>query len=618
MKVRSSRVLVLSVVLLIILSSLFVFPGTVRSQSADHDYDFRASADGSFDTDCGIYDDGSPMGGSDPNWQGSGFGTWGSGSGYTNNVQLSTAGNSSQNAISVNCSIGTTTSASGMTIEYTSNDDAIAFSGIQLFHSGGQTDDYFTWPNTSGTPDTITRTFSITGLTQFNFGAYNCSAAGATTCDNGFSITIHRITLHGTTLATNTPTPTLTPTIPPQGGGGVPSLSCPLLGQDSANFRNLPGNWKLAPTTLTNPVGTTSGLAFTTTNANAQLPLTLSRFNQYILTVRYHITNTTAGEIYLGLGNSPLLRVPIAGTQDTIQSFEVPSSNYEPNRLGTGSNADSYNLILIAPTTDDLIIDFICVKDASPSGGSTGTSGNGSWSSSGFVGIQAAVDGCTIPYDDTNNVFIYAISRIWHCGLKPAQEGIWAGVTNTFRFIQVGWDWLSTVVGNWITWISRTAGVLWAWFSGAAGNILIAVLNAAASLFNSLGLSDLLNRVVQFITNLPSIINAIVQTGIAVISIIGYWIGRFINTVLSVIFAVPALITSIITGFNTSAATVPVYAPSCNSSNPVLYAPCLSFYVLDHTVWDGPAFFIMPVFMGLIAWDVLMWAINTIKENFSK
>jgi hypothetical protein len=434
-----------------------------------------------------------------------------------------------------------------------------------------------------------------------------------------FNVAVTILAIQG--YSTPTPTPSPTPTILPPTSSGITLSSCPLLGQANSNFQNLPGNWLLAPTTLANPTGTTAGLAFTTTNANAQLPLTvLNRLKQYIITVKYHITNTTPGSISLGLGNSPLITVPIAGTADTVQTFETLAANFEPNRLGFGTTSDRYNLILIAPTTDDLIIDYICVKESTTS---TGNNTNGGvtlgvgGTSGSYAGVHADINSATCAVDDSN-VFSRAISILWNCGIKIGFERVLAWSANMLHFVQVGIAWLGQTVTVWWTWLIDTLGVLWAWIAGAGGNILTIVFNAAADVFNRLGLSNLFNNLIAFLSHLPQFISEVAATAGAAISIIGYWIGRIINTVLNVIFAVPMLISSLVTGINTSASTVPIYAPDCNSNNPVLYAPCLSFYVLDNTVWDGPAFFIMPVFLGLIAWQTVGWALNAVKETFSK
>ncbi len=78
-----------------------------------------------------------------------------------------------------------------------------------------------------------------------------------------------------------------------------------------------------------------------------------------------------------------------------------------------------------------------------------------------------------------------------------------------------------------------------------------------------------------------------------------------------------SIFTALFTAMNAAAVAVPPGAPMCNTPGTVLFYPCLGFYVLDNTIFSGPVVYIAPIFMGVMSWRTLIWAVHRIKAVFA-
>lgn len=89
----------------------------------------------------------------------------------------------------------------------------------------------------------------------------------------------------------------------------------------------------------------------------------------------------------------------------------------------------------------------------------------------------------------------------------------------------------------------------------------------------------------------------------------------FLQAIAYLITLVPLIISALVTGFN--AAAVPISgSPLCGAPGDFLYAPCLGFYILDNTLFSGPAFYLLPLVIGILVFDTFIWALAKFREAF--
>jgi hypothetical protein len=177
--------------------------------------------------------------------------------------------------------------------------------------------------------------------------------------------------------------------------------------------------------------------------------------------------------------------------------------------------------------------------------------------------------------------------------------------------------YLFAIVGNIIDWLLAAVGQGSGWLGSIFSNVLQGILNAVLSILNSLGLTDLVNSILLFLITLPSLISAAFSIIGVIAGIVGYWIGVIIGFIITLLSSVPLLIMSIINGFNT-VSPMPIYAAACTSSSTILYGPCLGMYILDNTVFAGPAYFFFLSLVGFISVNVILSTVAKIQKAFRK
>jgi hypothetical protein len=398
-----------------------------------------------------------------------------------------------------------------------------------------------------------------------------------------------------------------------------PSLSlvydlCPELGNDVAIFSN-PSLWGAG---LTNPIGETKGLLLT--NKRASLQVLILPDHKYKIKLIYHETvASSSSQFSVQLANSPFMFVPLDGTADS-QTFLAPPANYTPDSSDHANFAIASQLYLtgVPVLGRDLIIDYACLFDTEPTRlGSAGEDPNGkSQEACSFVQFQGTGD--FIENARRLIAWLWAgLKSLFDCVLRPLLAAIWGAITNNLsaliRFFTQLSAWIVAQAPLVFSWIGDSLGNLWRWLVGMLGNLLQIALNAVAVLLNNLGLSGLVNGIISFLESLPQAFQTAVNIATIVFEIVSHVIARLFELVLSIIGLVPLIIQATIAGFNNSS-SIPFWAPSCSSTNTILAGPCLGFYIIDNTIFDGPIFYIFIMIDGLVAVNVLLWAIERVKK----
>jgi hypothetical protein len=503
-------------------------------------------------------------------------------------------------------------------------------------------------PFTTGSNIHLTYTGSASASANFGFSfkaahgdplvnvTHNCAGIGG-------SLVIEQITITGTLpFATFTPSPSPTPT-PTATPGALPSIPtaprCDLIRQDIATFENLFA-WQILPESAGagHPSGQPKGLTMPS-GVTADLELNLDTAAQYVIRLEFHRTTaSTGGTFELRLGTEPAFKVDIDPGDSGTQVFEVPAGNYTPNPGNYNMEGSAlYKLILTAPTwspNPGLIIDFVCIsvntEGGGPgSGGGTGDAGGGGLFGGGIQ--QTACEECT--YNPVGDLFQdiprliewlwCGLSQLFDCVLRNVLYGLWQTIVRIIQIIAFLRLWAGLILERAIAWVLGNLGVLAAWLGGHIINLLTAIgapiLNVASGFIN--GVLSLLAGLWGFFQQVLVVLSAIATFLTSAVGLVGNGfqfvvsiveqIWHFISQVVGI---VPILIGSLIAGLNASAASIPSWAPACNNPSSLLYYPCLGMYVLDNTIFLGPVYYLVPIAIALVAWQVIGWAIKQFRE----
>jgi hypothetical protein len=438
-----------------------------------------------------------------------------------------------------------------------------------------------------------------------------------------------------TPTATPTHTPTPTPVFP-----DVPTAPrCDLIRQDIATFENLFA-WQILPESAGagHPPGDIDSLTMPS-GVTADLELNLDTAAQYVIRLEFHRTATSTGGVFeMQLGTEPAFKIDIDSAENGTQVFEVPAGNYTPNPGNYNMEGSAlYKLVFTAPTwspNPGLVLDFICISVNTEGGGPGSGGGTGDGGGGGLFGggiQQTACEECS--YNPVGDLFQdiprliewlwCGLSQLFDCVLRNVLYGLWQTIVRIIQIIAFLRLWAGLIIERAIAWVLGNLGVLAAWIGGHIINLLTAIgtpiLNFASGFIN--GVLSLLAGLWGFFQQVLVVLNAIATFLTSAVGLVGNGfqfvvsiveqIWHFISQVFGI---VPILIGSLIAGLNASAASIPSWAPACNNPSSLLYYPCLGMYVLDNTIFLGPVYYLVPIAIALVAWQVIGWAIKQFRE----
>lgn len=231
-----------------------------------------------------------------------------------------------------------------------------------------------------------------------------------------------------------------------------------------------------------------------------------------------------------------------------------------------------------------------------------------------------------------------AIAQIWHCQAKQILVGIWTVVSQILMFLGMLRLWLAATIGSFVAWINADIQVIMRYFSAMFRNLQTALQNAISygpssvtyvtqsggsnfwdfllSIVN--GITGALNNFKEIMMSLLdkvySLLMAVLGFVQTIITLILSLVGSGVTTLISM---ASNIITALISGFNGGAVTLGDGALTCNEPGSMLYYPCLGFYVLDNTIFSGPVGYMVPLIIGAVSIDLLMWGLNRIKAIFA-
>jgi hypothetical protein len=418
---------------------------------------------------------------------------------------------------------------------------------------------------------------------------------------------------------------------------------CPLMG-DAATFRSLNNNFSgwTGDSTLEHPEGQDYGLLFP--SGLAQINMTLSKFRMYKLTVKYHLTATAEADTRFDvkIGQSPSYVVNVANNTSN-QTFEVPAASYIPSSTGASTNRYTINLVksAIAGISDwsinpNLVLDYFCLRDATPSasGGSGGGSGGtGTGGTADIFGHYVAAQCQTCTFTLTADLIedIAGAIRWIFCGLSYLVQCV---VIPTFYMLlnaigrilllvlqMIGWarQWGEDTLLSGVTWGTSTLLRLTGVGGGYMNNTIAAVQSGLTTAFPNLqAFPDWL----QFVfTNAGQVGQGIFGFVGSVFQLIASVISFVVTTVVSLISAGASILQLLIgiftTAFNATAA-VPPGIPVCDTTASTIPETCLQVFMIDNTILAdaSPVWAVWGLFQGAAGLGLITWAIIYIRNTF--
>lgn len=424
-----------------------------------------------------------------------------------------------------------------------------------------------------------------------------------------------------TVTPTNTPNLTYTPTPGVLNPVGIPYPTCVLLGNDAARFANGFPTWYREGTPY--QYDTTNGISVLIPSTNAVYrALILDPKTQYKIDVRYRSRSPAAGEIFsITLGKSVFhIPIPVAPDYPDLYSstWESPPANFEPSDPGSWY----FEIRRANGLSVDLIIDYICVSAVQASTAPVNAPGQPGTDASGCRVCDNPVDALDI--GGIINWVLCQILRFFECFIGYLIQRIVLFVISLLAFFYTFAKFISDVIGGGIGFMLDSAGTVGRFAQGFGSNIGTGMVNAfhtsgAADTFNhvSRGIQDLPTLFGNFFTDAGTTITQAFQSGANILDVIGALISLTIKGIGFVIGIIPVLLQGLISGFNAGAQSMSGAMITCDNPSDLWFYPCVGFYVLDNTIFQGPAVYIVPVIIGLWSFETLIWAQEKLRSAFS-
>lgn len=236
------------------------------------------------------------------------------------------------------------------------------------------------------------------------------------------------------------------------------------------------------------------------------------------------------------------------------------------------------------------------------------------------------------------------LTQLWDCQLKIVLYGILQAITDVLTLLAFILIWLAAVIQGAIGWANGNLLVSTRWVGGQLQNLGIIFQNSLTNLrsfsLTTSGGAGFWDAIVSIANAIRSIVGDLIAgIGTPIIGLLQQIVtGLFgalagllglIGTILTIAFmwlsTQAAILVSLLSNtikalyeaLSTASVQIPPGAPTCQAPGTFLYIPCLGFYILDNTIFSGPIVYVIPVFMGLNGFRVLLWAARRVKNTFA-
>lgn len=434
---------------------------------------------------------------------------------------------------------------------------------------------------------------------------YTCGVIGLSTDLDNIVINTAFVPT-ATPTATGTLPPTATPTITPTSlappGSGQLYMPCipmrdPLTGD---KFAFLDGAALTGSNFISLPPGST-----------ALSTVVLRTDRQYEVTITHSGSDESDQSFSFLLGGAEPYSISVPTPSGYYATSTIPAQNYPTNSGG------GWVLSIYRPSGDTgpLTIYNVCVRES-------GTIGGGAGGDNGPE--QTVCISCDQPEDVWGLLgWLWCnLRRFLECVLLSAIKGIWDFVGNLLLVSLAFIRWVGDSLSGTTSWLGQIGKAFVLVVLGQLGNVIQTLANGFLSGF----LGDSFNQIGSTARDTPTLLanqlDGVLAPAQIVFTDVGDLISSFLMMIrlfldaLGLLFQlIPILINALITGFN-AAATPISGSPLCSNPSNLLYYPCFGFYVLDNTVFEGPARFLTPFAYGLLVFDTIIWVISKFKESF--
>ncbi len=222
------------------------------------------------------------------------------------------------------------------------------------------------------------------------------------------------------------------------------------------------------------------------------------------------------------------------------------------------------------------------------------------------------------------NWLVCNIRNVIICVIIPALGEVLKYLVLSVQYALSFFTWLVQAASDAVTWVAE---VVVGFFQNLGGQVSNAIFGSNNALITS-GAAGLLNQTASTARDLPTILaneanrlgtdlSNIFENSRSLPELVINLIGFAANLIMTVLGLIPLALQSLFDGLASSAEPVSG-GLMCSTPDTTLYFPCLGFYILDNTFFQGPARFLIPVLMGVVMLDMLTWAIAAIREAFVK
>src|SRR3972149_8494826 len=269
-----------------------------------------------------------------------------------------------------------------------------------------------------------------------------------------------------------TPTPTATPATPPPPIAG--QGTCPLLGDDNANFG--PNNvWRDTPD-FGPPSGETRGLLMPQAGGFTQVLLKLKPTAKYRFRVRFDNPLSYYGYSFaVTIGSAPPIPIPIGpgtGPRYTSEYSNWPPDDDDPN---------GWSLIINLQDPLDLVIRYICIdEEVAPVAMAD-------------LEHEKACSDCLYQptgdiIEDITGVLAWlwcGIARFFSCVIGSILYQIWGIILQIAALIGSIFSWFAQSFLAILSWIANVTIKIVGWLGGTAANLIVLLGDVLRSLAES-------------------------------------------------------------------------------------------------------------------------------------
>jgi len=162
--------------------------------------------------------------------------------------------------------------------------------------------------------------------------------------------------------------------------------------------------------------------------------------------------------------------------------------------------------------------------------------------------------------------------------------------------------------------VGEVGGFLGSGFSNLTSQVGNGLNNSVGA-----GINTMMSNVRDLPTAMLNIVGTFAQgsllsiNGDNLLSTILSLIGVTFNAVGDFLALIPTVLAALIDGFNSPGESIS-QSIVCTNPNILAYYPCLGFYILDNTIFSGPAFLLIPVLMGIMAFNTFIWIAGKVGD----